>query len=104
MGNDKYSRMLKVRYSEAEAVRLAEMASQVGISQSELIRRWISEKRIVSRADARLVSEMRREGGLLKHLALMLIEERTNTKLAEELFAQGVSLLRLAKKAQESLE
>lgn len=104
MGDGKYNRMLKVRYTDTESSRLAEIASEAGLSQSEIIRRWINEKRIVSRVDQKMIAEMRRAGGLLKHLALRLIEERANKKLAEELFSQGVSILQLAKKAQESLE
>ena len=104
MSESRFTRMLKVRCTELEASKLSEMAAEAGISQSEIVRRWINEKRIVSRTDSRTVAEMRREGGLLKHLALRLLDERSNMKLAKALYAQGVSVMHLAKKAQESLE
>jgi hypothetical protein len=59
-----------VRLSEEERKRIWEQAEASALSVSEFIRRRTLGKQIVSRADLRALAELRRLGGLLKHVHL----------------------------------
>jgi hypothetical protein len=59
---------INVRLTAAEKARLKEDADLAGLSISELARRRYFGKRIVANADAVMIKELRRIGGLLKHI------------------------------------
>ena len=56
------------RLTEAEYADLQEQADAAAISFSEYIRRRIFARRVVSKLDIRVLAELRRLGGLLKHV------------------------------------
>ena len=57
-----------VRLTKAEREFLASEADVCGLSVSSLIRGRSLGKRVTSKADLRVLAELRRLGGLLKHL------------------------------------
>jgi hypothetical protein len=65
---DTLDAVINVRLTAAEKTRLREDADLAGVSVSELVRRRYFGRPIVANADAVMVRELRRLGGLLKHL------------------------------------
>jgi hypothetical protein len=59
---------LTVRFRSSELSGLSEQADMSGLSVSELIRRRALKMHVVPVTDLRTLSELRRLGGLLKHL------------------------------------
>jgi len=60
--------VINVRLTAAEKARLKEDADAAGLSVSELVRRRYFGRPIVANADAVMLKELRRLGGLLKHV------------------------------------
>lgn len=59
---------IEVRLSEADKALIEGYAGECLIGVSEFVRRRALGKRIVPKVDQRAVAELRRQGGLLKHL------------------------------------
>lgn len=59
---------LRLRLTEREKERLREDADLAGLTMSELVRRRYFGRSIIANADAVTIKELRRLGGLLKHL------------------------------------
>ena len=60
--------VINVRLTSAEKARLREDADLAGVSVSEVVRRRYFGRPIVANADAVMLKELRRLGGLLKHI------------------------------------
>lgn len=60
--------VINVRLTSAEKARLKEDADLAGLSMSELVRRRYFGKPIIANADQVMLRELRRLGGLLKHI------------------------------------
>lgn len=60
--------VINVRLTASEKVSLKEDADLAGLSMSELVRRRYFGKPIVANADVVMLKELRRIGGLLKHI------------------------------------
>ena len=58
------------RLTEAGRKDLVAQASAAGLSLSEYVRRRALGHPVVSRTDAAMIRELRRQGGLIKHFAL----------------------------------
>ena len=56
----------RVTHEELDDIR--EQAEASGLSLSEYVRRRVLGRRVVSRTDKKMLSELRRQGGLLKHV------------------------------------
>ena len=56
------------RLSSDEHARLKSEAEAHGLTLSHLIRSRVAGTKIVSKLDAKIIAELRRQGGLLKHL------------------------------------
>ena len=65
---DTLDAVINVRLTSAEKTRLREDADLAGVSVSELVRRRYFGRPIVANADAVMLKELRRLGGLLKHI------------------------------------
>jgi len=65
---DTLDAVINVRLTGAEKARLKEDADAAGLSLSELVRRRYFGRPIVANADAVMLNELRRLGGLLKHI------------------------------------
>ncbi|GHV51324.1 mobilization protein [Synergistales bacterium] len=65
---EKRNGRLTVRFRSDEITELTSQAEYCGLSVSELIRRRAMQKRVVPATDLKMLSELRRMGGLLKHL------------------------------------
>ena len=63
------ARIFKVRLTEEEWFALSEHAAKAALTPSEFVRRRINGHRIISRVEDHLINELRRLGGLQKHLA-----------------------------------
>jgi hypothetical protein len=68
IGNEPLNAALRLRLTEAEKERLREDADLAGLSMSELVRRRYFGRPIIANADAVMIKELRRLGGLLKHV------------------------------------
>jgi hypothetical protein len=60
--------VINVRLNASEKARLKEDADLAALSMSELVRRRYFGRPIVASADAIMLKELRRIGGLLKHV------------------------------------
>lgn len=67
---EKLDYFVNIRTTLSEKNRLKEDADLAGIGVSELIRKWYFGKKIVASVDLAVLREMRRQGGLLKHIHL----------------------------------
>lgn len=63
------TRIFKVCLTEDEWFDISEQAANAGLTPSEYARRRIQGQRIVSRVHDHVVNELRRLGGLQKHLS-----------------------------------
>ena len=77
------------RISEKDRKDLLEQASAAGLSVSAYIRRRALGHPVLSRSDAALLRELRRQGGLIKHYALT---GRLASKEASEAYRAIVTL------------
>ncbi len=66
--HEKKDERLTVRFRSRELHELLTQAELCGLSVSELVRRRSLQKRIVPVTDLKMISELRRIGGLIKHL------------------------------------
>lgn len=64
------TKIVNVRLSESEFLTLKRKAKNSGLTCSEFVRRAANNRRIVSRIEESAVNELRRIGGLLKHIHL----------------------------------
>jgi len=67
-GTEPLDAVANVRLTASEKARLQEEAALAGLSVSKLARRRLLGRRVVAKADVTLVNELRRLGGLMKHL------------------------------------
>ncbi|WP_175992726.1 plasmid mobilization protein [Burkholderia vietnamiensis] len=67
-GAEALTEKIAVRLTPDEKTRLRDDAELAGVSVSELVRRRYFGRPIVANADMVMVRELRRIGGLLKHL------------------------------------
>ena len=67
---EKLDYFVNIRTTLTEKNRLKEDADLAGLGVSELIRKWYFGKRIVANVDLAVLRELRRQGGLLKHIHL----------------------------------
>ena len=65
---DRRTRIILFRLTESEYVQVLEDITVTGLTLSSLIRKRLFGKRVASRADLAVLSELRRLGGLLKHI------------------------------------
>ena len=69
-GAEELDDRINVRLTRDEKVRLKEDADLAGLSMSELVRRRYFGRPIIASADAAMIKELRRIGGLVKHTFL----------------------------------
>ncbi len=67
-GREPLDAVINVRLTAAEKAALQEDADLAGLSLSELVRRRYFGRPIIASADAVVIKELRRLGGLLKHI------------------------------------
>ncbi|MDM7322018.1 MAG: MobB mobilization protein [Gammaproteobacteria bacterium] len=98
VGDEPLDAMISVRMSRAEKQRLVEDADFAGLSVSEYARRRIFRRPIMAATDAAMIKELRRLGGLIKHIhneskgtysAEMTAALRAVREYIEELSAKG---------------
>ena len=68
LGDEALDAIVNVRLTSLEKERLREDADLAGLSMSELVRRRYFGKPIIANADRVMLKELRRIGGLLKHV------------------------------------
>lgn len=67
---------IEVRLTVEERSFIDEQAAATGLTISDFIRKRSLGKRIVSKADLQLINDIRRLGGLQKHLAAIYPEQK----------------------------
>lgn len=65
---EKKERRLTVRFRPDEMTWLAGQAETCGLSLSELLHRRALQRKVIPVTDLKTISELRRVGGLIKHL------------------------------------
>lgn len=68
IGLEALDTLISLRLTSGEKSQLKEDADLAGLSVSELVRRRYFGRPIVANADAIMIKELRRLGGLLKHV------------------------------------
>lgn len=68
LGSEPLDAMLRLRLTSSEKERLREDADLAALSMSELVRRRYFGRPIIAHADVVIIKELRRLGGLLKHV------------------------------------
>lgn len=68
LGESSLDSVVNVRLTTEEKARLKIDAVAAGISMSELVRAQYFNRKIVSSTDTMMINELRRIGGLLKHI------------------------------------
>lgn len=88
-GTEPLTAVVNVRLTPDEKERLKEDAELAGISVSELVRRRYFGRPIIASADTVMLKELRRIGGLLKHVHNESdgVYSQLTTKALEELQA-----------------
>ena len=76
---------LQIRVTPATKERLLAICTATGKSQAELIRQWADGRKVVSKSDAKVLAELRRQGGLIK---TVLVELRSSECLTDHLHLQ----------------
>ena len=66
--DDPLSAVVNVRMTVAEKTEMKEAADLAGLSVSEYVRRRALGRAVIAHADAAIIKELRRLGGLVKHL------------------------------------
>jgi hypothetical protein len=64
---EKKTGRLTVRFRPKEMTDLAEQAESCGLSMAEFVRRRATRKRVTPATDLKMIAELRRIGGLIKH-------------------------------------
>lgn len=67
-GMEPLDAVINVRLTSDEKMKLKEDADLAGLSMSELVRRRYFGRPIIASSDAIMLKELRRLGGLLKHI------------------------------------
>jgi hypothetical protein len=67
-GTEALDAVVNVRMTVSEKARLKEEAEIAGLTVSQLVRRRSLGRRVVAATDAAMIRELRRLGGLLKHI------------------------------------
>lgn len=86
IGPEPLDAVVNVRLTTAEKLGLKEDAELAGVSVSSLVRKRYFGRKLVASSDAAMLRELRRIGGLLKHVHLDsagAYSEQTSNALAE---------------------
>lgn len=67
-GTEPLDKLIAVRLTESEKASLLENVDDAGLSLSEYARRRLFGRRVLAHTDEVMVRELRRLGGLLKHV------------------------------------
>ena len=67
-GIEPLDKLIALRLTAREKARLLENAGHAGLSLSEYVRRRTFGRRVLAETDAAMLRELRRLGGLLKHV------------------------------------
>ena len=67
-GAEPLDKLIAVRLTATEKKRLLENVDHAGLSLSEYARRRLFGRRVLAQTDAVMIRELRRIGGLLKHI------------------------------------
>ncbi|AMM18806.1 MobB mobilization protein (plasmid) [Burkholderia sp. PAMC 28687] len=94
--------LISLRLTASEKVRLKEDADLAGLSVSELVRRRYFGRPIVANADAIMIKELRRLGGLLKHVHVKS-EGAYSRETAAALLAVKTYIEKMSEKANVKL-
>ncbi len=68
MSVSKRTKRIYIRLTPSELEEIQEQAQISGLSLSEYVRRRVSGHKVKSRIELKMLSELRRQGGLLKHV------------------------------------
>lgn len=94
--------LISLRLTASEKARLKEDADLAGLSVSELVRRRYFGRPIVANADAIMIKELRRLGGLLKHVHVES-EGAYSRETAEALLSVKTYIEKMSAKTSDKL-
>jgi hypothetical protein len=82
----RFHRRRTLRLSDDEEARLVDQAAIAGLSVSEYMRRlFFGGRPVIARTDGQMIRELRRMGGLLKHLGAASSAEQYMRKTLESI-------------------
>lgn len=67
-GKDNRTALVSIRFKPEEKAAAEALAGEAGLTLSEFTRRRALGLRVHSKADAQMINELRRLGGLVKHI------------------------------------
>jgi hypothetical protein len=91
---------VKVRLSQEEAQMLERIKQATSLSTSSLFRTWLRERKLPDRTSEKWINELRRQGGLLKHIAY---EQCKDAATAHELIRIAQRVAAIAARDEEIL-
>lgn len=93
---------LIVRLSDAERSRMEKIRERTALSGASIVRRWISEQPLRDRSTDKLVGELRRQGGLLKHCAFGGVNRGAITQTeSETMLSYAAELAAIARRIEQ---
>ena len=81
---------LQIRVTPATKERLLAICTATGKSQAELIRQWADGRKVVSKSDAKVLAELRRQGGLIKSVLIDLRKRECLTDHLHDLLEEAL--------------
>lgn len=84
---------LQIRVTPATKERLLAICTATGKSQAELIRQWADSRKVVSKSDAKVLAELRRQGGLIKSVLIDLRKRECLTDHLHDLLEEALQCI-----------
>ena len=88
---------LQIRVTPATKERLLAICTATGKSQAALIRQWADGRKVVSKSDAKVLAELRRQGGLIKSVLIDLRKRECLTDQLHDLLEDALLAIGQAK-------
>lgn len=101
----KRQNQVKLYLSDSELARFKDLQRETSLSGASLVRRWITGQPVKSTIDIQAVNEMRRQGGLCKHIAHSLSNRGiVSDDVAERLLTLAASIHSIARGIRDDIE
>lgn len=93
IGKEPLNERVNLRLTASEDAELREAAAEADLTLSEYVKRRALGRAVVASADRQVVRELRRLGGLVKHVATLEVADRKQINAALDALGKYVSVL-----------